>query len=221
MLHGLHSMTASPRFEVLRSEIETLRSHLLPAAFDPTGAYPPDALTKALAFRVLAHAEIESYLEDRALELSRDALRAYRGGVMRRTLVTLVAFSGLTAEEPPDSLAPPQPTQTKLWPNKIDLGERLVAAVNAYDARVRKNNGIKEPNLLQLLLPIGMTASDLDPVFVANMNAFGERRGAAAHSSGAAVKTQQPPDPEQEYQTVLAMLVELERIDGRLDALLA
>src|SRR5262245_18660196 len=105
---------ASKRFDALVAGVEVLREHLLPKPFDPTGSYTEDTLTRALAFRVLAHAEIEAYFEERVLEASREALKHFRsGGGVRRSLVALLAFSGLTIEAPPDTLAAPQANQAK------------------------------------------------------------------------------------------------------------
>lgn len=214
-------MSPSPRFNTLVGELNALRQHLLPKEFEPTGDYPPEVLTRALAYRVLVHAEIESYFEERVLDVSRENIRRFlEVGEVRRALVSLMAFSGMTHETPPDSLAPEQPNQAKQWPHKIELAERLLMAMNAFDAVVRRNHGVKESNLLKLLLPVGVAVGELDPVFLANMNTFGENRGAAAHSSGAMLKTRQPPDPEQELRSVQEMLKEVQRIDSYIDALL-
>jgi len=211
----------SKHFEALEKGVELLREHLLPESFDPTGSYSEHVLTRALAFRVLAHAEIETYFEARVLEASRDALKHFQkeGGV-RRALIALLAFSGSLAETPPDTLSAPQPNQEKHWNSKIELEEKLRVAVNAFDRVVKNNHGVKESNLLRLLLPVGIKPADLDPNLLSNISAFGENRGDAAHSSVVSVKTRQPPDPESEYNTVKALLADLIKLDECLDALL-
>jgi hypothetical protein len=201
------------------SGVEQLRSHLLPTPFDPTGSYPDDVLTRALAFRVLAHAEIESYVEDRALDVSRSAIKHFKTvGEVRRALLALVAFSGLTLEKPPETIAAPQPNQERAWQARTRLDEKLSAAVNAFDHAVRHNHGIKEPNVLGLLLPVGVAADALDPLLLANLSAFGEKRGLAAHSSTIIAKTRQPLDPESEYKLVMKLLLDLAQLDVLLDA---
>jgi hypothetical protein len=62
-------MPESSSFAAMRSRIDDLRDIFLPKEFDPTGSYEDDQRTRTIAFRLLAHAEIESFLEDRAKAL--------------------------------------------------------------------------------------------------------------------------------------------------------
>ena len=56
----------------------------------------------------------------------------------------------------------------------------------------RENHGIKEKNILGLLLPVGVLETDLDPVWMGTMSSFGASRGVVAHTSAKRVQT--PPD---------------------------
>ena len=67
-------MTQSIRFNELKNGIENLKADLLPSNFTDVFEYTREEITKTIAFRVLAHAEIESYLEDRAEEIALNAL---------------------------------------------------------------------------------------------------------------------------------------------------
>ena len=65
------SKSRSARYIELVKEMHDLKLYLLPKTFDPLGNYTQEELVKTLAFRVLAHAELESYIEDRAFELAK------------------------------------------------------------------------------------------------------------------------------------------------------
>jgi hypothetical protein len=52
------------------------------------------------------------------------------------------------------------------------------------------------------------------------MNSFGERRGETAHGSTRVTKTQQPPDPKTEYDTVNELISVLETLDSVMNTLL-
>jgi hypothetical protein len=69
----------SARYQALRQRVEMLREHLLPNPFDPTGNYVDEAAvrTRTLSFRVLAHAELETYFEDRVVEIAKASWRRW------------------------------------------------------------------------------------------------------------------------------------------------
>ncbi len=195
-----------------------LRRMFLPEEFDPTGSYPEEQTTQTFAFRLLAHAEIEGFLEDRAKELSKTALAAWRNGKKPSTsLVSLVAFSGLEHRTPPGTLAAPQPSQSKTWPKEVELDERIVAAVTAFHRRLSQNHGIKEENLLGILLPIGLSTGDIDPTLLAELNSLGSDRGTTAHTSVQHVTI--VPDPRDELKRVQRILEQLQAVDIKLETL--
>ena len=55
-----------------------------------------------------------------------------------------------------------------------------------------KNHGIKEKNILGLLLPIRLSMSDINQTWLATIDSFGSDQGNTAHRS---VRAYQPPDP--------------------------
>lgn len=58
----------SKHYSDLKTSIRSLRRHLLPAKFDPTGTYRDRVFTGVVAFRVLSHAAIEQYFEERSID---------------------------------------------------------------------------------------------------------------------------------------------------------
>lgn len=215
---------ASERLTHLVAQLAELRRHLLPDPFDETGVYEDEdkvAMT-ALAYRVLAHAEIEAYFEDRALEAANSARAAWdeRSHVSRIALC-LLAFSGKEMPSPPDTLEAPTENKRKAWPMLVDVSERFAPVVTSFHHYVRtENHGVREKNLLSLLLPLGIGPAQLDPTFLAAIDSFGSLRGQAAHTSSRRA-VRQAINPAEEYRRVEGLMPGIEAIDSLLDDLIA
>ena len=174
----------SKRFRILEQELKKLRKYFLPRQFDPQGNYSERQIALATAYLVLAHAEIESYLEDRVLDLARSAVKIWKEKKKTtQVLVYLFAFSGLTLDKPPDSVTPDQPSKSKALQEKLKFDEKRINVSKSFEYLVIHNHGIKEKNLLSLLLPIGINSDDLDKVWLQEMKDFGAKRGQFAHQS--------------------------------------
>ena len=212
-------MNGSPRYQELVRQVDCLREHLLPSAFDPAGNYSPETFTRAVAYRVLAHAEIESYIEDRVWKTALSALDSWsQQNKASKTLLGLLAFSGQKMEQPPPTVAPGQANQNNTWQEKLDMNYRLQSAINSFSFAIQTNHGVKEENVLRLLLPIGVKPTDLDPVLLANLNSFGTERGIAAHDS-AAKHPRHQINPKHEFERVVSLLNGLLSIDVLIDRL--
>lgn len=214
-------MSQSPRFKTLVRELNRLRQHLLPRKFEPTEVnYSDKKITQFIAYRVLAHAEIEAYLEDRVLEAARYAIKDWKDkGKVHRILLSLLAFCGHTMELPPTTLNPKKPSKT-IPEEKLKLEKKLDLASNAFTRCIKENHGLKEANILALLLPIGIDSDELDPAWLSTMNTFGEKRGVAAHMSSTSYKVAQPPNPKIEFDTVNEIIEGLKNIDELINKLI-
>jgi hypothetical protein len=192
---------------------------LLPQKFSPTGTYrsPNGVTVRALSFRVLCHAEIEQYFEDRAVEIAKTALSSWKSSRhLCSATFSLLAFSGIVLEKPPATLKP-KPKDQKDWPSLLSPDQRLRDSVTQYvHFALHENHGIREHNLLSLLLPIGIPADSIDDVFVADLDDFGKQRGETAHSTTKG-QVKYGINPEAEYKRVQALLSGLKPIDGELD----
>lgn len=199
-------MPRSRRFRELEGRISELRNHLLPKTFDPTGTYSDRVYDRARGFRVLAHAEIESCVEDLGIDTVNAAYEAWKlDRKPRSALIALLAYSQRNLGGPPAGLG-----QGGAGP----LRDRMKTVRDDYVRYVKiDNNGIKEANVLAVLLPAGILESDLDPAWLSTIDSFGARRGDTAHGTGG---TQQPPDPAQELNTVRSILSGLARLDEKL-----
>jgi len=215
------SVATSNQYKKLKRELTRLRRELLPKKFNLSGDYPSEIFTKTLAYRVLAHAEIESYLEDRALQTALTAIKAWkRRKEVSKTLAGLLAFCGRNMEEPPPSLRPEQQSQSNTWDDKIRLSNKVDLAMNDFYLAVQNNHGIKERNILRLLLPIGIEVDELDPVLLADLDSFAELRGKAAHLSASKYRTRQQVNPKDELRKVKSLLTRLVDIDRAISQLL-
>lgn len=182
----------SRRFRELKNRIEQLKK-LLPAV-SPIGAYTVEQYDFVRSFRLLAHAEIEAFLEDRAQGIADEAVRKWRsGGMPRRVLLGLLVFNAKPGELPKQGL------KNLITQPASHISNCIERAHQQYRTRLSKNHGIREENLLGILLPLGLEGSDIDTVWLATTDAFGARRGETAHT---AITVQQPLDPQTERKTV-------------------
>ena len=178
--------------------------------FSPTGLYGELQLDRARAYRLLIHAELEAYIEDRGSTLATSAVTEWNANkVLSPTLLGLLAFTKDT-ENP----QPAQPTATV-----SGMARRLTTALAHYKSRVHQNHGIKTKNICELLLPIGIQDVDLDPVWMNAMDNFGTDRGMVAHQSSAIALVRYAIDPQSELMTVTTLLGGLKIVDEQISAL--
>ncbi|MCA9607412.1 MAG: hypothetical protein KC619_17520, partial [Myxococcales bacterium] len=77
---------------VLRREIDDLRKELLPDPFDPLGNYAdPSVRTRTRGFLLLAHASVETFLEEWARDIAKKAEKVWNtDGRITRPLAFLL-----------------------------------------------------------------------------------------------------------------------------------
>lgn len=191
---------SSSRFEELEKRIEELRECFLPESFDPTGLYEEKVYEHTRAFRVLAHAEFESFIEDRVIEAVDQAIQAWESeGFISKSLLAVVAYRESTPSIP-GSLSEAAAKRDR-FPT---LDARIKAArTDFYRYARNQNNGIKEKNLLRLLLPVGFSEDEFEAEWLSATETWATARGDAAHQ---AAKMQVQPDPQNELKTVRLVL---------------
>ncbi|MGW2665642.1 HEPN domain-containing protein [Nocardia tengchongensis] len=198
----------SLRYQQLRRRISELRANLLPRTFDPTGNYTSRVHDRTLSFRVLAHAEFESFIEERAQEA---LTLAYTSWKRHRTpsplIVSLLAYKERIDSEPTSLINPPQR-------RSLDLNGRVDKARDDLHKYIRvQNHGIKERNLLRILLPLGIEEADIDINWLHTVEAWATQRGETAHQGR---KVNWQPDPKQEFQKVVMIRDGFQEIDSLL-----
>jgi len=189
-------MPTPKRLQRLRTRIKKLEGHFLPDTFSLTGKYSQRQNDLTKAFLLLAHAELESYFEDRARKLAMNAQERFtKSGVCTPILSRLLVYHHAIK----DSLEPPsQDTVRK--------------AMNYYLDHLDKNHGIREKHLFTIFLPLGISHSAIDAQLIAACNQLSLKRGQFAHQS---FKTHQQVDPKTErdniMNNILPQLVKLEK----------
>lgn len=163
-------MPNSRRFNKLVRRIEYLENSMLPAS-KINGNYTRKEQDLIRGFVVLVHAEVESYLEDRASAKIKSELSKWRNDRKRSNCIkAAMAFLSNEINFLNDT-------------NKKSLEHRVVRVVNHYLGLIQKNNGIKKKNVYALLLPIGLEVENIDPLWLEEMNSFGAFRGEIVHTT--------------------------------------
>lgn len=200
----------SIRYNAMSRRITELRNSLLPRPFDPTGLYSDRVYERTRAFRVLAHAEFESYIEDRVIDVVSRASATFAGqGAIRPSLLALIGHYEHGWPRPTSILTPPQ----KQAPS---LQDRIAKARTDFTSHIRtKNHGIKEKNLLYLLFTVGVIESEINAIWLQSVEDWATLRGDSAHKTG---KVQQQPDPAKEYRKVKEIRDGFKDLDVLLDS---
>lgn len=132
----------------------------------------------------------------------------------------LLAFSGREMQTPPDTLEAPTDNKKKTWLEFIDISYRFEKSVSDFIRLVTKeNHGIKERNIMSMMLPIGVHHSSCDQLLMTNLDQLGEARGLVAHNSTTAYVTQSV-DPKDEYARIKRLVQDLRPLDQVITGLL-
>lgn len=185
-------------FESLHARVNALAERFLPMEEEPLGEYSGEQLDEASAFILLAHAELENYLECLSTEVC-DALveRVKTNHYDENTSVFLIR----TADNS---------KQHKFIPLEVALeGQGKHAFV------VRGNNGIKETDYNKLFDSLGIDVEALNPDVLSESDAFGAKRGGIAHL-GVRAGIQHNVNPFEERELMARLLVHLRDFDRSL-----
>lgn len=190
-------MANTLRFNQLTTRINIIENSYLPVV-NPLGNYTSKQQDDLRAYLLLVHAEIEAYFE----KISEDKVKAaFKAWELKRTksnvLLALVSF----CDEP-------------LVDKELTL--KVNQALTLYIKKLRNNHGIKEKNLLEILLPVGIEYNSIDTTWLHTMTSFGVNRGEVAHSTAS---VQQPLDPVILKNSVTLILTEIKNIDIKIKAL--
>lgn len=187
--------------------------------FSPTGAYNPEDEDRARGYRLLVHAEIESYLEDQAIQVIKDKIDAWR---INRTPSNLILsflacyHSGWVESDDDNNLRIIELSKSRKRIKEV-ISEIIDQAQAQFIQILRNNHGVREKNLKKLILPTGVELSDLDPSWIADLDDFGKQRGEIAHKAN---MTTGAINPEDEYKRVKNLLIGLIQLDTKLTQIL-
>lgn len=211
-------MPNTQRYRQLKSEMRRLRSHFLPKKFDPT-VYSERKFDRARAFRILAHAEIEFFIENIALDVVEHEYEQWKLSKEPSYVVICLMAScriGWQDTETEDlqlhRIDPP-----KIRKEDESINQIIGRSVEQFRNIVEANNGIKSQNLKRILMPIGIALSDLKQTWLNNMESFGSIRGFHAHTSRIGLKN--PLDPKSEMDKVDLLMEGLKELDTKINEL--
>ncbi|MEZ6234827.1 MAG: hypothetical protein R3B68_11610 [Phycisphaerales bacterium] len=169
---------------------------------NPTGTYTDRQYDRVRGFRALVHAEFEAFLEDRVVDLANRAFANYGNpGPHSKVLLSLLAF------------------HDQDWKRTDDTLRKRIDKARTHFVNMIKtcNHGIREENIKNMLIPVGIEAFQLDEVWLGTIDTYGRDRGIIAHT---AAHTQQPPDPSAEHGTVVFIMQGFKDIDEMMNALI-
>jgi hypothetical protein len=193
-------MAKSRRLNQLLTRIAFLEHNILPAE-RLDGNYTNVERDLIKSYLLLVHAEIEAYFEDRAKEKVNKALTKWSTNRQKSScLKAVLAFSG-------NDISYDNVKKT----DSNDIEYRINRAVNHFLSLVNKNNGVKQNDIINLIIPIGIEMSELDNTWLNTMESFGSTRGNIAHNS---IAVQTALDRNTEKDRINTQIIpEIERLD--------
>ena len=205
-------MLNSSRYRQLKGRLAKLRKHFLPKNFSPTGSYSDRQLDFARAYRLLAHAEFESFVEEIVWDAVVKKVSSWKN--QRKPSDLIVCFlscyhtdwdNGIDEE-----VAIPQSPKKHIEAAEKSAEAVIDRAVNQFRNLVDKNHGVREANIKKIVLPVGVRWSELDQTWLNTMDTFGKLRGEVAHKT---IGVQQQIDPQTEYQNVQDLIIGFKKLD--------
>lgn len=198
----------SLQLRALKRSVYELRRHFLPRVFRPLGDYsrPTRVQAHTRAFIVLVHAEIESYLEDWSQEVTVACETKWdTASRISKPLSCLLSASNQCLQLPTNQLEIQQQEMTARVHDVVKL------VIKSHKKTIKKNNGIKEVNLLSLFAPLGLPSMALGSTLIPNLNSYGSLRGDLVHKSQKAVA--RTLDAETEFNKALSLITDIEDLD--------
>lgn len=156
------------------------------------------------AYRLLTHAEIESYIENLILfKLDMEKSKWLQTKIIPNCIANLMAYN---RNEFPNISCHLAEISTR-----NDVTFRITTIINSFELLVKRNNGIKEENIIPLVVPLGIDYQALSQTLLNNLSSFGQNRGNTAHNSS---KVQQLINPNDEIRMTTQIIQELNTIDN-------
>lgn len=188
----------SSLYNNLCRRIKKLETFYLPTYANPFTRYTKKDEDNIRAYSLLVHAELESYFEGISKKKAIDALNNWLSNHRYNSLI-LLSLSCFVE-------------QTQRVKQKATLEEKLRQIVGVFCETIKNNNGIKEINIKELLIPIGVRDADLDSTWLNTLNSFGSKRGEFAHTGAAVSIVPNHNDIKQDVQNILGELKTLDKI---------
>lgn len=195
-------MTNTLRYSELSNRLAELEDHLITKEFSEIGDYEEQVKDMARGYRLLAHAEIESYLEDVVRQIADKTLAKWQASnIGSKELISVLA-----ALKNDPEISDKQLSSLKTTEETVNYSFVL------FKKRITKNNGIKEKDVKALMSPIGFDIEALIPELVPLLDSFGTKRGEVAHSTS----LKKEINPKDEVADVKNIHGYLEKLDQKM-----
>lgn len=162
-------MPGSVLLKDLQKRVDSLKQGLL--NFESTDSLIPENQDKLKSFKILVHAEIEYYIENMVREVLSFIEKQWREKKkIHPSLLYLILFSSAKFEG--EKVLADLTNENRI--NKIII---------SFKDRIFNNNGIKEKDLMKLLVPLGINFKELDSTWLSTIDSYCKSRGDIAHQS--------------------------------------
>lgn len=197
------SSAKTQHYKDLVLSVDFLKNNILPVN-NTSGQYTQKEKLHIRAFKFLAHAEFETYLENICQDVINATLNNTNPKSKQKVEATVVNFHSIATE--------------KRHTNGITIN----SALKAYAQIIKKNHGIKEKNIFSMFMPIGINFEKIDSMLLLALDNFGEVRGKIAHNTfnHQQLGLSMLNDPSVEYGEVANIIVALASIDLKVRQLL-
>ena len=191
---------SSRQYDELKRRVDELRVQFVdfdvPIDRDPTR----QELSNIAAFKLLAHAEIQTYVEDRISECLGQSFQMWQQDrkVSRCLLGLVLRWAGPIAERDHFSTSHNGPS----------VDELMNRCLSSARDEISSNNSIKREAFSRLASSAGFLAQELDGTLLAELESFGKTRGELAHKAVGKVRVLNAPSVEAQAAKNIVELLE-------------
>lgn len=187
-------MRGSSSYKELNLRKEELTKRFL--EFDQNNSHFPENQDKLRAFKLLIHAEIESYIEKVSLMILDKCSEQWKS---RKKVLPSLRFLIMYSS-----------TRFEAHEKQLTSDDRINQILSSYENIVNTNNGIRKKNILQLVIPLGIQYDDIDQTWLTTIESYGNFRGMVAHKSSSVQKQIDKNDELRDVEFILKGLKELD-----------
>jgi len=193
-------MPVSMPYKKLKNRIKELKKQFL--GFDQILSPEPENQDNLRAFKLLIHAEIESYIETAVLEVWEKCSDEW---TKNKKVLPALAFLIMYSSSRFDANE-----------KQLTKDDRINQILKSFNDLISNNHGIRRKNILQLVIPLGIRYDDIDSTWITIIDSYGNSRGLVAHKS---VSVQKPIDKNDELNDIKIILKGFMVLDLKLQKL--
>ena len=200
---------SSGEYQYLEHRLVELRAQFVDFEIPLDREPNSDELSNIAAFKLLIHAEVQTYIEDRIIRAINESVDEWcnKKQMSRCVLNLLLGWSDASGG------AEKYPTVHDI----SGLNRTIKMCANRVIREISDNNGIKREAFLWLSFAAGIFSDEIDSTLLNELQSFGKARGDVAHKSIGKVRTLYAPNIEAESAQNIVNL--LGHFDNNLDSI--